>query len=116
MLTLIGANLVRRKMRAALTAGGIAVGVAAIVALLSLSTGLDRTAGQLVHLGRADLGLFQQGAADPSSSVLSLSLLARLQAQPEIQEVDPIQIIVEGVPYAPGAVVLGTETHGFVTR
>jgi putative ABC transport system permease protein len=104
MLTLIGANLVRRKMRAALTAGGIAVGVAAIVALLSLSTGLNRTAGQLVHLGRADLGVFQEGAADPSSSVLSLSLLPRLQAQPEIHEV------------APGAIVLGIEPHGFVAR
>jgi putative ABC transport system permease protein len=116
MLTLIGANLVRRKMRAALTAGGIAVGVAAIVALLSLSTGLNRTAGQLVHLGRADLGVFQEGAADPSSSVLSLSLLPRLQAQPEIHEVAPIQLIVEGVAHAPGAIVLGIEPHGFVAR
>lgn len=116
MPTLIGANLARRKMRAALTAGGIAVGVAAIVALLSLSTGLNRTAGQLVHLGRADLGLFQQGAADPSSSVLSLSLLPRLKAQPEILEVAPIQLIVEGVAHAPGAVVLGIEPHGFVSR
>jgi putative ABC transport system permease protein len=120
MLALIGANLARRKARASLTAGGIAVGVAAIVAaivaLLALSTGLDRTAGQLVHLGRADLGLFQRGAADPSSSVLSLSLLPRLEAQPEILEVAPIQLIVEGVARAPGAIVLGIEPHGFVAR
>jgi putative ABC transport system permease protein len=116
MLALIGANLARRKARAALTAGGIAVGVAAIVALLALSAGLGRSARQLAHLGRADLGLFQKGAADPSSSVLSLSLLPHLESQPEILEVAPIQLIVEGVAGAPGAVTLGIEPTGFVAR
>ncbi len=60
------------------TAAGIAVGVAAIVALLALSDGLNQTAGQLVHLGRADLGLFQKGASDPTASALPLSLLPRV--------------------------------------
>ena len=115
MLGLITANLRRRKARAALTAGGIAVGVAAIVALLSLSSGLNRSAGQLIHLGRADLGLFQAGAADPSSSVLSLALLPRLEAEPEIEEVAPIQLLVEAVPKAPEAIVLGVEPRGFIT-
>ena len=66
MLGLIKANVFRRSARTALTAAGIAVGVAAIVALLALSAGLDNTAGQLVHLGRADLGLFQRDAGDPT--------------------------------------------------
>ena len=65
MLGLIKANVFRRSARTALTAAGIAVGVAAIVALLALSAGLNNTAGQLVHLGRADLGLFQRDAGDP---------------------------------------------------
>ena len=55
MLGLIVANVRRRRARTALTAAGIAVGVAAIVALLGLSAGLNNTAGQLVHLGKADL-------------------------------------------------------------
>lgn len=116
MLGLIAANLGRRKARAALTAAGISVGVAAIVALLALSAGLNRSAGQLAHLGRADLGLFQKGAADPTSSVLSLSLLPRIEAQPEVLEADPIQLIVEGVAHSPGAVTLGVEPTGFVAR
>lgn len=116
MLGLIVANLGRRRARAALTAAGISVGVAAIVALLALSAGLNRSAGQLVHLGRADLGLFQKGAADPTSSVLSLSLLPSLDAQPEVLEADPIQLIVEGIPRSPGAIVLGVEPQGFVAR
>ena len=51
MFSLIVANVRRRRGRTALTALGIAVGVASVVALLALSSGLDNTAGQLVHGG-----------------------------------------------------------------
>ncbi len=116
MLALIAANLRRRRARTFLTAAGIAVGVAAIVALLALSAGLNRTAGQLVHLGRADLGLFQRDAGDPTSSVLPLSLLRRIRAQPEIVDGTPIQLVVGGVPHAPGAIVFGLDHSGFVAQ
>jgi putative ABC transport system permease protein len=107
---------VRRRARTLLTAAGIAVGVAAIVALLALSAGLDRTAGQLVHLGRADLGLFQRDAGDPTSSVLPTSLLARIRAQPEIVDGTPIQLVINAVSGAPSAIVLGLDPNGFVAR
>ncbi len=116
MLGLAAANLRRRKARAALTAAGIAVGVAAIVALLALSAGLNRTAGQLVHLGRADLGLFQRDAGDPTSSVLPLSLLPRLRAQGEIADATPLQLVVDVLPRQPGAIVFGLDPNGFVAR
>jgi putative ABC transport system permease protein len=116
MAGLITANLRRRTMRTAITAAGIAFGVAAIVALLALSDGLNQTSAQLFHLGRADLGLFQKDAADPTTSVLPVSLLPRVRAQPEVREVDPIQLVVNGIPKAPGAVVLGVQPNGFVAR
>jgi putative ABC transport system permease protein len=116
VLGLIAANVRRRRARTFLTAAGIAVGVAAIVALLALSTGLNQTAGQLVHLGRADLGLFQRDAADPTSSVLPLSLLSRVKAQPEVSDASPIQLVVNAVPRAPSAIVLGVDPNGFVAR
>lgn len=116
MIALILANLRRRKARTALTAAGISIGVAAIVALLALSAGLNQTAGQLVHLGRADLGLFQRDAGDPTSSVLPLSLLPRLRAQPEIIDATPIQLVVNTVPRAPSAIVFGIDPSGFVAR
>lgn len=116
MLSMILTNLRRRKARTGLTAAGIAVGVAAVVALLALSDGLNQTAGQLVHLGRADLGLFQKGASDPSASALPLSLVPRVQAQPEVRAVAPIQLAVGAIPQAPGAVVLGVERNSFVAR
>ncbi len=114
MLALIAANVQRRRARTFLTAAGIAVGVAAVAALLALSTGLNRTAAQLVHLGRADLGLFQRDASDPSASVLPLSLLPRIRSQPEIVEATPIQLVVDAIPRAPGSVVLGLDRRGFV--
>ncbi len=116
LLALIAANVRRRWARTVLTAVGISIGVAAVVALLALSNGLNQTAGQLVHLGRADLGLFQAEASDPTTSVLPLSLLARLRARPEVAEASPIQLIVNGVANAPGAVVLGVDPRGFVAR
>lgn len=116
MLGLITANIQRRRARTALTAAGISVGVAAVVALLALSAGLNHTAGQLVHLGRADLGLFQKEAADPTSSVLPLSLVPRLKAQPEVADVAPIQLLVSDIHNAPGAVVLGVRPDSFVAR
>jgi putative ABC transport system permease protein len=116
MLALITANLRRRTARTALTAAGIAVGVASIVALLALSAGLDQTAGQLVHLGRADLGLFQADAGDPTSSVLPLSLMPRLLKQPEIVGATPLQLVIGAVAKDQSAVVFGVQPNGFVGR
>ncbi len=116
MLALILANVRRRPGRTVLTASGIAVGVATIVALLALGTGLNRTAGQLVRLGRADLGIFQRDAADPTTSVLPLSLIRRLDATPEVAAATPLQLVVDAVPRNPGAIVFGVDPRGFVAR
>lgn len=116
MPALIVANVTRRLARTALTAAGVAIGVASIVALLALSAGLNKTAGGLVHLGRADLGLFQRDAGDPTSSVLPLSLVQRLKAQPEIAQATPLQLVIGAVPHAPSAVVFGMVPTGFVAQ
>jgi putative ABC transport system permease protein len=116
MLALIVANVRRRTVRTALTAAGIAVGVAAIVALLALSAGLNRTAAGLVHLGQADLGLFQADAGDPTSSVLPLSLVARAKGQPEIADATPLQLVIGAVRRQPAAITFGVDPDGFVAR
>ena len=94
----------------------MAVGVAAVVALLALSTGLNNAAAQFVHLGKADLGLFQRDAGDPTSSVLPLSLLPRVRAQPEVAEATPVQLVAGAIPHQPGAIVLGLDRAGFAAR
>jgi putative ABC transport system permease protein len=116
MLALILANLRRRATRTGLTAAGIAVGVASIVALLALSSGLNQTAGELIHLGRADVGLFQRDAGDPTTSVLPLSLIPRLRAKPYVADAAPIQLAVGVVPSAASAIVFGIDPGSFVGR
>jgi putative ABC transport system permease protein len=116
MLGLIRANVLRRRARTVLTAGGIAVGVAAIVALLALSAGLNNAAAGLVHLGRADLGLFQRDAGDPTASVVPLSLIPRLKAEPNIVDATPLQLVIGAVKSQQSAIVFGLDPNGFVAH
>jgi putative ABC transport system permease protein len=114
MISLVVAHLRRRSGRSLLTATGIAVGVGAIVALLALTAGLERRAGELVHLGRADLGLFQRNAADLTTSVLPLALVDRLRARGDVADATPIQLLVEGIPSEPSSIVFGGDPEGFL--
>src|SRR6266487_3051558 len=116
MLVLIASNLLRRKARTIATAIGIALGVGIIVALLSVGAGLKRTAGQLVHLGQADMGIFQSGVEDPTASILPLSMVDRLEAQPDVAEATPLLLIIAGIRQSPGAVVFGAEPKGFFAK
>ena len=116
MFSLIVANVRRRRTRTALTAAGIAVGVAAVMALLALSAGLNRTAGELVHLGKADMGLFQADAGDPTSSVLPLSLLGRVRAEPFVSQATPLQLVTDAVRADPSSLVIGLDLTGFAGR
>jgi putative ABC transport system permease protein len=116
VLGLVVTNLKRRKARTAATAIGIALGVATIVALLSVGAGLQRTAAGLVHLGDADLGVFQSGVQDPTASVLPTSLATRLERRPDVARATPLLLVVEGVRQDPAAIVFGLDPKGFVAQ
>jgi putative ABC transport system permease protein len=116
VLGLVVTNLARRKARTVATAVGIALGVATIVALLSVGAGLQRTAAGLVHLGDADLGLFQSGVEDPTASVLPTSLATRLERRPDVARATPLLLVVEGVREDPAAIVFGADPSGFVAQ
>ncbi len=113
MLGLILTNLTRRRGRTLLTAFGVGLGVAMIVALLSLTQGLENTAAGFIHLGGSDLGVFQSGVSDPTTSVLPASLPERLRANPAVARATPVQLIVEGIHDNPAAVVFGVQKGSF---
>jgi putative ABC transport system permease protein len=102
-----------RPARAFLTALGTALGIGTIVALLAVSAGATQTAGQFVHLGRSDLGLFQNDAADPTTSVLPESLISRLRREPWVADAMGLQLLVNKVPKDQGAIVFGANPHAF---
>ena len=116
MVGLIRANLFRHRARTLLTATGIAVGVATIVALLALTQGIQNSARGLIHLGQADLGLFQRSVSDPTASVLPVSLADRVARAPGVAQATPIQLVVEAVPRSPSSLVFGIEPDGFVSQ
>lgn len=116
MTGLIALNLVRNRGRTVLTAAGIAIGVATIVALLALTQGLKQSVGGLSHLGGASLGIFQGGVADPTASVLPQSLVPKVRDQPGVQDAAPIQLVTDAYPDSPSALVFGVRPDSFVQR
>jgi putative ABC transport system permease protein len=116
MISIIAMNLRRRPTRTVLTAAGIGVGVATIVALLSFTQGLRETAAGFVHLGGSDLGVFQANVSDPTASVLPQAIVGRLQRTPQIAQATPLLLIVEGIRQDPSAIVFGADERGFFAR
>lgn len=109
------ASLRHRPGRAFLTALGTALGIGTIVALLAVSAGATQTARNFVHLGPGEMGLFQKDASDPTTSVLPESLITTLRRKPWIAAAQGLQLLVDAVPKAPGAVVFGAVPNGFET-
>ena len=116
MLGLIVTNLSRRRGRTILTAFGVAVGVATIVALLALSTGLTQTAAGFVHLGGSDLGVFQAGVEDPTASLLPISVVGRLERNSDVAAATPLLLIVGGVKSSTSSIVFGADPDGFFSK
>jgi putative ABC transport system permease protein len=113
MGTLVVRNLLRRPARTALTATGVALGVGLIVALLSISTGVQRTADALIHVGRADFGLFQADVSDFSRSLLPDSLATEVARQPGVRAVARLKLVAA----ADGRFfVFGLDPNEFVWR
>jgi putative ABC transport system permease protein len=116
MLGLVVANLLRRWGRTALAALGVAVGVTTIVALLGVTGGLSRSAGDLANLGRADFGVFQAGLADLTASSLPPSVTAQIRALPGVASASPIQIVPHAIAADPSILTFGSEPESFLTR
>jgi len=112
MFTLVARNLLRRPARTLLTALGVALGVGLIVALLSISTGVQRTAGDLIHLGHADFGLFQADVSDFSRSLLPESLAAKVRDEPGVAETARLKLVASSGPKS--FFIFGLDPHEFV--
>ena len=108
---LIRKNLLRRPARTTSTAVGVGMGVALIVALLSITAGVHRTAQDLIHVGRADFGLFQGDVSDFTRSLLPESLAASVARDPGVAQVAKIKMLV-----TPETLVFGLDPNEFAFR
>ena len=105
---LIARNLRRRIARTVFTAVGVGLGVALIVALLAITNGVHRTGGDLIHVGRADFGLYQSGVSDFTRSLLPESLTAQVARRPGVQAAASVKLLVTG-----GSLVFGLDRNEF---
>jgi len=85
--SLVWKNLLRRRARTGLTALGVGLGVGLIIALLAITAGVHRTAEDLIHVGRADFGLFQGDVNDFTRSNLPQGLAASVARDPAVAQV-----------------------------
>ena len=75
-------NLTRRKVRSLLTILGVAVGVATVVALVTVARGIRKQFNGFFAAGNAHLVLTRRGASDPFISYLPDRLLFRFDTGP----------------------------------
>ena len=95
-------NLFRRKGRTILTLVGIAIGVAAIIALGAMAQGIRTGFGAMSRGSQADLVLTQSGAMSAVLSSVDETVADVLRPLPEVADVDGMlfgSAIVEGVDY-----------------
>lgn len=116
MPELILNNLIRRSGRTLLTALGVGLGVATIVALLSVSDGLTQTAAGFIHLGGSDLGVFQSGVSDPTVSRLPTTLAPRLERDSDVHAATPLVLLVGRVRGDASAFVFGADLRDFFAQ
>ena len=113
---LVTKNLLRRKARTALTVAGVAIGVGLIVALLSITTGVKRTAAELIHVGRSDFGLFQSGAADLTRSLLPEELAGNVRRSEGVSQVARVFLLVGAVEQSDSSLLFGYVPGEFPER
>jgi putative ABC transport system permease protein len=97
-LGLVVRNLLRRRVRAMLTLVGITLGIATVVALGVITSGLKSTASAFVRSGGADFLVGQQGAADLSFSTIPEATVGRMKAVDGVDAVRAslLHIFVQG--------------------
>lgn len=99
MLGMSWRNLYRQPLRTFLTALGISIGVAAIVAFGSIVRGFWASTNAAIHFSEGDMMVFQAGvAADLFSSLDEAKTRTALLADPDVLEAVPVLMHVMPAP------------------
>lgn len=88
-VSLVIGNLFRRGMRTALTALGLAIGIAAVVTLTAVAWGFEKSFLVIYEAKGIDLIVVRAGVADRLSSTLDEGLGAAIRRVPGVAEVAP---------------------------
>lgn len=94
-LGLIGHNVAAHKLRAALTAVAVAIGVMAVVALGVLTQSLKETATGILKVGNADFSVAQKHVDNILNSTIGVDDIARMNNVPGVKQAIGALIEVE---------------------
>lgn len=101
-------NLTRRKIRSTLTMLGVAIGIAAVVALVAVARGIRQQFNDFFTAGEAHLVLTRAGAADPFISYLPDTLIDRLIELDSVAAAYPFLFSAKQIPSTPFFFIFGT--------
>ena len=109
LATLVLKNLFRQRVRTLLTVLGIAIGVATVVALGSITEGLKGSSGEFIRAGGADFMVAQEGASDLSFSAVAENDWRAIAARPDVDRATGFLLEVADVESNPFFLLFGYE-------
>ena len=101
-------HLVRQRVRTALTALGISVGITTVVALGAIADGLKSSSSALLQAGGADFIVGQEGAADFTFSTVTEEEWAAIEQRPNVERATGALLYVARVGSNPYFFLFGT--------
>lgn len=111
-LELIFKNIIRQRIRTALTVLGISLGITTVVALGVVTESLKASSGEILHLGEADFMVAQEGAADLSFSVLPATTVGEVQQTEGVGSAEGMLFHIARVGSNPFFFLIGREADG----
>lgn len=112
---LILKNLVRQRIRTALTVLGISIGITTVVALGVVTNSLRASAGEVIRLGGADFMVAQEGAADLSFSIVGEEDARALESHPGVARAEGVLFHIARVGSNPFFFLAGRSAEGMAS-
>ncbi|MEQ1871038.1 MAG: ABC transporter permease [Vicinamibacterales bacterium] len=112
--TLVLRNLLQRPTRSLLTIGGIAIGVAAVVALTGLAWGFESTWARVYTARGTDLVVIKSGSLSPVPSAFSRDQIRGLETLPGVTQVACMLSDLTSIEDAPVVLLSGWERQTFI--
>jgi putative ABC transport system permease protein len=91
-ISFIAKNVLRRKVRSALTGVGVAVAIAAVVALLGVSRGFEESSRSMLKDRGVDVVVIRGGLGQQNTARIDESIGKKIAALPEVENVAPVLI------------------------
>src|ERR1700676_4430860 len=91
-ISFIAKNVLRRKVRSALTGVGVAVAIAAVVALLGVSRGFEESSRSMLKDRGVDIVVIRGGLGQQATARIDEAIGQKIAELPEVNKVAPVLI------------------------